>query len=129
MTLEREVGPLQMRILGLLEDDANLSVADVQARLAKSGHDVAYTTVMTVLGRLYERGLVVRERDGKRYVYHGVRRASAAKARILQRVQRALFKNERLKPIAALVEGDDLSRAELEQLRSLIDQKLGKRDG
>jgi predicted transcriptional regulator len=129
VTLEREVGPLQMRILGLLEDDASLSVADVQARLAKSGHDVAYTTVMTVLGRLCERGLVARERDGKRYVYHCVRRAGAAKARILRRVQRALFKNERLKPIAALVEGDDLSRAELEQLRKLIEQKLGKRDG
>jgi BlaI family transcriptional regulator, penicillinase repressor len=128
VTLEREVGPLQMRILGLLDDDAGLSVADVQLRLSKSGHEAAYTTVMTVLGRLYEKGLVRRERSGKRYVYHTARRASANKARILQRVHRALFKNERLAPIAALVEGD-LSRAELEQLRQLIDEKLGDGDG
>jgi predicted transcriptional regulator len=127
VTLEREVGPLQMRILGLFEEGAGLSVAEVQERLSRSGHDAAYTTVMTVLGRLFEKGMVRRERDGKRYVYHSARRAAAAKTRILQRVHRALFKNERLKPIAALVEGE-LSRTELEQLRQLIDEKLGERD-
>jgi hypothetical protein len=46
----------------------------------------------------------------------------------LQRVQTApLFKNERLRPIAALVEGE-LSRSELEQLRRMIDEKLGEGD-
>jgi predicted transcriptional regulator len=124
MTLEHEVGPLQMRILGLLDDAAGLSVADVQERLDQSGHQVAYTTVMTVLGRLFEKGLVRRERDGKRYVYRSAKRAAETKARILTRVQRALFDSERLKPIAALVDGG-LSRAELEQLRRLIDEKLG----
>lgn len=128
VTLEREIGPLQMRILGLLEEDAGLSVAEVQARLAKSGHEAAYTTVMTVLGRLWERGLVRRERSGKRYVYHPAKRSEATKTRILQRVHRALFKSERLRPIAALVEGG-LSRKELEELRQLIDEKLRQRDG
>lgn len=126
MTLEREVGPLQMRILGLL-GESGLSVADVQERLEKGGHEAAYTTVMTVLSRLHERGLVRRERDGKRYVYHSAKRAVQTKNRILQRVHRALFNNERLKPIAALVDGE-LSRSELEQLRELIEEKLGHGD-
>jgi predicted transcriptional regulator len=124
MTLEHEVGPLQMRILGLLDDAAGLSVADVQERLDQSGHQVAYTTVLTVLGRLFDKGLVRRERDGKRHVYRSAKRAAETKARILARVQRALFDSERLKPIAALVDGG-LSRTELEQLRRLIDEKLG----
>lgn len=128
MTLEREVGPLQMQILGLLAEDAGLGVAEVQQRLASSGHEVAYTTVMTVLSRLYERGLVRRERDGKRYLYQSLKRTARAKTRILQRVHRALFKEGRLAPIAALVEGE-LSRSELEQLRQLIDEKLGNRNG
>jgi predicted transcriptional regulator len=127
VTLEREVGPLQMRILGLLEEDDGLSVADVQKRLAKGGHTAAYTTVMTVLARLHERALVRRERDGKRYVYHSAKRATQTKTRILQRMHRALFNTERLKPIAALVEGE-LNRAELEELRRLIDSKLGESD-
>jgi predicted transcriptional regulator len=128
VTLEREVGPLQMRILGLLDEQAGLCVADVQARLALSGHEAAYTTVMTVLGRLHDKGLVRRQRDGKRYVYHSAKRSAAAKTRILQRVHRALFNSERLQPIAALVEGE-LSRSELEELRQLIDEKLREGDG
>jgi predicted transcriptional regulator len=79
VTLEREVGPLQMRILGLLGENTELSVADVQARLATAGNPVAYTTVMTVLARLHERGLVRRERSGKRYVYQAAKRAAATR--------------------------------------------------
>lgn len=114
-----------MRILGLLDDVAGLSVADVQGRLAGSGHQVAYTTVMTVLGRMHDKGLVRRQRDGKRFLYHSAKRAARAKVRMLSRVQRALFDSQRLKPIAALVDGE-LSRAELVELRELIDQKLGR---
>lgn len=43
-----------------------LTVGEVRAEL---GGDLAYTTVMTVLARLYEKGLVNRERAGRAYVY------------------------------------------------------------
>lgn len=43
-------------------------VHDVLEVLEKQ-RDIAYTTVMTTLGRLHEKGLLVRERDGKRYLY------------------------------------------------------------
>lgn len=44
------------------------TVADVQRQLSRR-RDIAYTTVMTTVGRLHEKGLLSRERDGKRYVY------------------------------------------------------------
>ena len=31
--------------------------------------EIAYTTVMTTIVRLYEKGLLARKRDGKRYLY------------------------------------------------------------
>ena len=126
MSLEHDLGPLQMRILGLLEENEGLTVGDVQARLDQSGHKAAYTTVMTVLGRLYEKGMVRRERDGKRFVYHPAKRAAQTKTRFLQRMHRALFNNEKLRPIAAMVDAD-LSREELQELRKLIDEKLSER--
>jgi predicted transcriptional regulator len=82
---------------------------------------------MTVLGRLHEKGMVRRERDGKRFVYHPAKRSAQTKTRFLQRMHRALFNHEKLRPIAALVDAD-LSREELEELRKLIDAKLSENE-
>ena len=43
-------------------------VGEVQSELEKS-RDIAYTTVMTTVARLHEKGLLDRRRDGKRYLY------------------------------------------------------------
>lgn len=45
------------------------TVRDVQTRL---GRAVAYTTVMTTLDRLFKKGLVVRRRAGRAFVYTAV---------------------------------------------------------
>ncbi len=127
MTLKREVGPLSMRILGILDDGSRQTVATIQETLARDGHEVAYTTVMTVLRRLHDRGAVKRVLDGKRYIYQSMKSSRHSTKGILQRVHRALFKHARLAPIAALVEGE-LTRSELEQLRSLIDARLEAQD-
>ena len=47
------------------------SVADVQRELERE-RNIAYTTVMTTVGRLHEKGLLTREREGKRYAYRPV---------------------------------------------------------
>ncbi|GAB4528106.1 MAG: BlaI/MecI/CopY family transcriptional regulator [Haliangiales bacterium] len=47
---------------------ASFAVADVQRALARD-REIAYTTVMTTVGRLYDKGLLDRARDGRRYVY------------------------------------------------------------
>ena len=46
----------------------SFAVGDVLAILEKQ-RDIAYTTVMTTVTRLYEKGIVERESDGKRYIY------------------------------------------------------------
>jgi predicted transcriptional regulator len=47
---------------------SSFAVGDVLAILEKQ-RDIAYTTVMTTVTRLYEKGILERERDGKRYLY------------------------------------------------------------
>ena len=47
-----DLGPLEMRVLGLLSPGEAASVAQVRGRLEVEGHGLAYTTVMTVLTRL-----------------------------------------------------------------------------
>lgn len=50
------------------------------------GRDLAYTTVMTVLARLAEKGLVTRERVGRAYAYRVVRDEAEVTARQMQRL-------------------------------------------
>ncbi len=47
---------------------AAFTVGDVLAVLERQ-RDIAYTTVMTTLGRLFEKGLLERRREGRRYLY------------------------------------------------------------
>ena len=70
----RERGELGNEVLAALgAADTPLTPAQV---LAEIGGDLAYTTVMTTLTRLHEKGVVTRERAGRAYAYSLADRAS-----------------------------------------------------
>ena len=116
-----DLGPLEMRVLGLLAEGEPQSVGDLRARLDTK---LAYTAVMTVLSRLHEKGLVVRVKDGNRYLYSPASRAPKVKGGILGRVRRALFPDGDARPLLALLEEEELSRDDLRALREVIDRRL-----
>ncbi len=60
------LGPLETRLLEILwAREEAASVREVQLAY----HELAYTTIMTTLDRLYRKGLLIRERDGRAFVY------------------------------------------------------------
>ena len=67
---ERSLGPLERRIMTHLWQTGTGTVAQVLAA-ANTGdaRPLAYTTVMTVLVRLHEKGLVARVREGRQFRY------------------------------------------------------------
>jgi predicted transcriptional regulator len=63
----RAPGQLEADVLATLwRADGPLSPGQVRAEL---GADLAYTTVMTILSRLHDKGSVTRARVGRAYVY------------------------------------------------------------
>ena len=70
------IGSLEAEILLALRRLKKAPARAVRDDLAKGGVELAYTTVATVLGRLFEKGLVRRTREscrgGERYVYRSV---------------------------------------------------------
>src|SRR5687767_5995686 len=120
MVESRDPGPLEMRVLGMLRAGERTPVNDVRERLEAEGTALAYTTVMTVLTRLHEKGLVVRTRDGNRYVYSPAARAPRVLEGMLTKVRRALSSSSRARPLVALIEDEQLSDAELRELRQAI---------
>ncbi|BBZ33398.1 BlaI/MecI/CopY family transcriptional regulator [Mycolicibacterium confluentis] len=64
--MRREPGALESAVVGVLSDQAPMTVEQVRAAL---GEELAYTTVMTALVRLTQKGLVERVRAGRAHRY------------------------------------------------------------
>jgi predicted transcriptional regulator len=64
--LQAALGHLERAVMDTVWQGGDFSVRDVQRELEKPA---AYTTVMTTLDRLYKKGLVLRRREGRAFVY------------------------------------------------------------
>lgn len=93
MNTEEKVG----KVLGDLESDVMeiiwqskgpISVRTVTQSLQKK-RQIAYTTVMTIMGRLVEKGLLKRKESGKAYIYQ----PTYSREKFLTRVSRQIIKN------------------------------------
>jgi len=127
MTSAHELGPLEMEVLGIVEKCGPQGVTFIQAELKRRGSALAYTTVMTVLSRLYEKGALTRVKDGKRFVYSSAKGSGAIKAGMLKRIKTALFQGRGAAPVTALLDAQDLSKADLQELRRWVNARLRER--
>jgi predicted transcriptional regulator len=62
------LGPLEKEVMEVVWKKNAVSVKQVVAELTKT-HSLAYTTVLTILSRLWKKGLLNREKNGKSFVY------------------------------------------------------------
>jgi BlaI family penicillinase repressor len=119
------VGPLELEVLGVLNTTNDLGVSDIQASLKQGGNELAYTTVMTVLVRLHNKGLVTRQKDGRQFLYSASKKKDLSPLKLFERFKTSLFGSEKLKPILGLLDSDDeLSKDELEELKKAVETKL-----
>ena len=84
---------------------------------------IAYTTVMTVMGHLVDKGLLNRTSDGKRYTYVVVQtREEFLRKASQERVRRVLNDFGDLAIAGFMGEIRNSNREKLEELRSLLDE-------
>ena len=67
--LRKILGDLEADVMEAIWALGRATVHDVHERLAAADRDVAYTTVMTVMSRLADKGLLERRTEGAAYVY------------------------------------------------------------
>lgn len=96
------------------------SVGDVLAFLEKR-RDVAYTTVMTTVARLYDKHLLHRRRDGRRYLYSPRFTKEEFLKTTAREVLRGLGRPAERESLALLAESvSSADAAELDELERLI---------
>ncbi len=66
--LVKVLGPLETDIMRLLWQDKRSTVKKIH-RMLSTQREIAYTTVMTTMSRLAEKGVLNRHREGLAYVY------------------------------------------------------------
>lgn len=80
---EDVLGPLASAIVREVAELGEASVGDVVDALRRSRRrEYAYTTIMTVMSRLHERGVLARERRGRQFIY----RPTATEAELVDRL-------------------------------------------
>ncbi len=86
---EKFLGPLETEVMARLWKRRSATVRDIVEDLAKT-RELAYTTVMTIMVRLHEKGLLDRTREGKTYVYRPSHTRDEHRARLSRDLVRGL---------------------------------------
>lgn len=125
-----ELGPLEIEVLGFLDLRTGKSVSEIQEIVKRNGKSLAYTTVMTVLSRLYEKGQLKREKNGRQFLYTLSPEKEKSRTSLFSKMKRSLFQHNRLTPFLALLSSDEtLSSEELRVLKEAVDLKIRQSKG
>jgi len=111
----------ELDVMAVLWDRGPSSVAEVRAALEDT---LAYTTVLTVLRTLEEKGSVGHQEEGRAYRYHALVAREAAGRSALRRMLGKLFAGSPEMLLTQLVDEREMAPDELARLRALLDARI-----
>ncbi len=115
--------PRELDVMSILWDLGSATVAEVQERISDP---LAYTTVLSVLRTLKEKGFVRHEAEGRAYRYYALVDWTAAGRQELRRLVKKVFKGSPELLLVQLVSDRGIDDRELRRLRQLVDERLGE---
>jgi predicted transcriptional regulator len=114
--------PRELDVMSVLWRAGSGTVGEVREALADEG--LAYTSVLSVLQVLEEKGYVRHESEGRAYRYHPTVAPEEAGTSALGRIREAIFQGSAELLFAQLVSDRGLSRKELKRMRKLLEERL-----
>ena len=115
-----QLGETEMEVLHHVWDLGEATVADVRERILED-RDVAYTTIMTVLKKLAEKGYLTYHKEGRSYVYAPAQPPDEVQHNLLQRLMEKVFHGSPSALVQTLVKREDLTDAERQEIKQIID--------
>src|SRR5512146_2398416 len=114
--------PRELAVMSILWRRGSATVTQVRDDLEE---ELAYTSVLSALQTLEEKGYVRHEPEGRAYRYFPTIEAERAGGSAISRIRDAIFQGSAERMFAQLVSDKKLSRAELERMRRLLAERLG----
>ncbi len=118
------LGERELDVMAVLWELGSGTVTEVREALPA---DLAYTTVLTILRNLEEKGYLAREPEGRAHRYFPRVGQQEARRSLVGRVVDRLFQGSTLDLVAHLVEDDAISARDLQRLQRLL--KGGRKGG
>ncbi len=115
-----DMTPAELRVLKALWQLGKGSVAEVRAELQQRGNELAYTTVMTLLGRLAAKNAVLVDKAREPFVYRPAHRRESVLRERLREFVRDVFDGQADSLVLRLVEDESLTREELREIERKI---------
>ena len=113
--------PRELEVMSILWRLGAATVAEVRDALDE---DLAYTSVLSALQTLEEKGFVRHEAAGRAYRYLPTVAAERAGGSAMARIRDAIFHGSAERMFAQFVADKKLSRVELERMRGLLAERL-----
>jgi predicted transcriptional regulator len=113
----------ELDVMNVLWDHGASTVAQVQEAMPD---ELAYTTVLTMLRTLEEKGYLTHEEEGRAYRYYPLVERSEAGASALSRMMRKLFRGSPELLLTHLVSQRGLTREQLEEMRRMLDERIDR---
>ncbi len=124
----KDLGTGELEILSVLWDEGPCTVRQVLDHLHAAGRNIAYTTVLTVLTRLENKGFVASDKKAVAYLYRPtVTRERVRKSRLRSLVSE-LYDGAAGPLVLQLIKSEQFSPEEIEELRALLNRLDEKQD-
>ena len=111
----------ELRLMKILWRHGPSTVGDVVAALPED-EPLAYSTVLTTLRILEQKGYLRHEKQGRAYVYHSVVDRGEARRSALRYVMDRFFNNSPEQLVLGVFESEEMDAADLERLKKMIEE-------
>ena len=117
--------PRELDVMSILWRLGSATVGEVREELSEP---LAYTTVLSALQILEEKGFVRHEPEGRAYRYHPTVEVEVAGGSAMTRIREAIYQGSAEMMFAQLVSDRGLKREELERMKKLLNERLQEED-
>jgi predicted transcriptional regulator len=128
MARKKTMGPTdrELAILGVLWEKGSGTVRDVHEALHENS-ETGYTTTLKLMQIMVEKGLLVREDDGRRHIYRPALSEERTQKELLQDLLDRVFAGSAEKLVLRALSAKKVSPNELKRIREMLDEMEGAR--
>ena len=115
------MGKVELEILSIVWEMGEASSKDVYEEIRKR-RETAYTTIMTMMGILKDKGFLESYKKGRAYIYKALKKPSHVKQSLLKDTLNRVFKGSRIALVQNLLSDENISDSEIDELKKLINK-------